>query len=207
MVKKLISILVFCTLSSLTLAEGSGLNLNLGQFDIRVEFNDNVSEDEITGMEYVREPSGLLFDLISLIQSNQERVSNVNQQIYVDADNLNKSFSVYLYKPPEGYAVKKYNISHLDKNLLFQSVCKALKINDCKIPEKDAQTYFYISSLLLSKKRTDLIEFGCFPCNNDLIYSLTKRYTSSEPNVQKPRFTKLTVNRQTIYHYFNKIIP
>ena len=207
MINRSFYLLLFFALPSLAFSEGSGLNVNLNQLDLRLEFNDNVMKDRITGMEYIREPSGLLFDLISLIQSNKNIVSNVDQEIYIDADNVNKSLSIYLRKNPKGYIVDENKITHIDKKILINGICKALTISNCEIPTKDSQTYFYRSNLNLSKRRTDLIEFGCFPCTNDRIYTLTERFTSKQPNVQKPTFTKVTVNRQTIYHYFNKIVP
>ena len=98
MINRSFYLLLLFSLPSLAFSEGSGLNVNLNQLDLRLEFNDNVMKDRITGMEYIREPSGLLFDLISLIQSNKNIVSNVDQDIYIDADNVNKSLSIYLRK-------------------------------------------------------------------------------------------------------------
>jgi len=206
MIAKYILLLLFFFTSFPAFSEGSGLNINFNKLDLRLEFNDNGMKDQIMGMEYIREPSGLLFDLISLIQSNRKHISNIDQEIYINADNINKSLSIYLKKQPEGFIYNK-KITHLDKKELLNGICKALKISSCKTPSKDSETYFYRSNLYLSNSTTDLIEFGCFPCTNDLIYSLSKRYTSNNPNAQQPTFTKETVNRQTIYHYFNKIFP
>lgn len=187
------------------ISEGGGLNISLNNIDLRLEFNDNADIDNITGMEYIRQPSGALFDLISLFQKNKEKISSLNQEIFIETDNYNKMLSIYLRKKPKGYLVDLRNITHIDKNIIINGVCKALNIRDCKTPDKSTTINLFISNSDLSNKSSDLIEFGCFPCRNDRSIALSDRYTPAKPNPYPPAFKKVAVNRQTIYHYFNKL--
>ena len=69
-------------------AEGAGIRLNYGELDIYVYYNDN-AHDKITGVDYIRKPSGLLFDLIKVIQGNKETLLNKKNSITVDIGNYN----------------------------------------------------------------------------------------------------------------------
>lgn len=204
--KIFIACLIFLLTSQLCHAEGGGLNINLNNFNMRLEFNDNIKNDNITGMQYIREPSGLLFDLVSIIQNNSELVSKFNKDIFIEADNYNQMLTIYEQSPEDKVLLNLKNIKHLDSGILVENICKILLIKDCK-PNKYNSTHFFISNLIISKNNSDLIDFGCFPCRNNRRFTLTDRFTPTEPNQQPPKFTKVTVDRQTIYHYFNKLIP
>lgn len=202
---RLVSLFVFFSFHSAAFGEGGGLNLTLNHIELRLEYNDNTEVDNISGMKYIREPSGALFDLISIFQKNRTEISPISQHIHIDTDNYNKALSIYLRKKPKGYLVDLRNISKIDKNIIISGVCKALKISNCKVPDKKDTINLFISNSHLSNKSSDLIEFGCFPCRNDRSIALSNRYEPEKPNPYPPAFKKVTVNKETIYHYFNKL--
>jgi len=202
----IISVLILMTgLSQYVYAEGAGIRINYNKLKIHVEYNDNAF-DKITGVEYIREPSGLLFDLIKIIQENSTIADQSNRNISVSIDNYGGSLWIYQETKPSYVALHEKNIKHLDKKLLLTTFCKILSIENCNTGDKKSQTWFYISDSNVSSDSADLIEFGCFPCNNIINYTLTPRFQSSDPNVPTPKFKKVTVDRQTIYHYFNNLI-
>jgi len=198
-------ILLFTSFQSNVYAEGSGIRINYNKLKIYVEYNDN-AYDTITGMNYVREPSKLLFDLLTLIQKNKKALSDSKLDIFVSVGNNNNYLLISQRKPSYKKHLLLENIKHLDKKILLTTLCKVLSIENCNTGDKKSKTWFYISDSNVSGKSADLIEFGCFPCNNIINYTLTPRFQSSDPNVPTPKFKKVTVDRQTIYHYFNKLI-
>jgi len=208
------SLLLWCIATSLAHAEGGGLRLTYHKLLIYVEFNDNLraKDDKITGMEYIREPSGLLFDLIQIIQTNRTKLVNVDKDIYVSVGNNDKGLWIYQQIEPSYRILELNKTKHLDKKILLTALCKDLGVKNCQ-PETAKETWFYTSNFNLPFRGTDRVEFGCFPCDNANNYALTTRFEPSRgPNtplahkLAKPEFEKVTVNRQTIYHYFNKLI-
>jgi len=209
------SLLLWCMAASFAHAEGGGLRLTYYKLHIYAEFNDNLraKDDRITGMGYIREPSGLLFDLIQIIQSNRTALRKIDKDIFVSVGNNNKYLRIYQQTEPSYRVLKLNKIKHLDKKVLLAALCKELGVKTCR-PETAKETWFYTSNFNLSSSETDQIEFGCFPCDNHANnYALTTRFEPSRgPNtplahkLAKPEFEKVTVNRQTIYHYFNKLI-
>jgi len=186
-------------------AEGGGLRINYNKFNLYLEFNDNVPEegDKVTGMEYIREPSGILYDLISLIQANKDIIAKSDQEIYINTDNLNRSIWLMQDKPVSMWVLKLYNLKHFDSEMLLNNICKTLKIKNCQPPET---TYLYVSDIPLKSKNSDLIEFGCFPCSNKQNYTLTDRFTPTKPDAKKPNFSKVAITRKTINRYFQKLV-
>ncbi|MDH5178735.1 MAG: hypothetical protein OEZ39_15050 [Gammaproteobacteria bacterium] len=203
-IKYLLTFLLF-GLSSAVFAEGGGFRFNYNKFNLYLEFNDNVPEkgDEVTGMGYIRDPSGFFYDLISLIQANQETISRSKQHIYIRTDNLNQAIWLKQQEPVSKWFLKLYNLKHFDDKLLLQSTCKALNIKDCTPPDS---TYIYVSDIPLDNHKVDLIEFGCFPCSNELRFTLTDRCSSGDTSARKPTFKKVMVTRKTIQQYFQKLV-
>jgi len=186
------------------IAEGAGLNINLSHFDLRVEYNDNVP-DEITGMEYIRKPGGLLFDLIALVQANQESLTTSDKHIRVEIDSYNKYVLVSVQEPKYERVLHLENIKKIDKQLLLNGICKATGIGTCDCKGERERTYFYQSNIPLNSKNADLIEFGVFPGVNKRIYSLTERSEGMAANRQQPIFTKVNVERGSMARYFEAL--
>jgi len=193
--------------ASLAHAEGGGLRLTYHKLHIHVEFNDNLraKDDKITGMEYIREPSGLLFDLIQIIQANRVALLKIDKDVYVSVGNESKNLWILQQTEPSYIAFELSKIKHLDRKILLTALCKELGVKICQ-PETAKETWFYTSNINLPIRETDRVEFGCFPCDNAENYALTTRFQPGKrPQARKPIFKKITVNRQTIYHYFNKL--
>ena len=146
------------------LAEGAGLNINLSNFDLRVEYNDNVP-DEISGMEYVRTPDGLLFDLVAIIQKNKDFLAKSNKHIRAEIDSYNRYILVSIQEPEYRKILHLENIKSLDKSSLLKGICEASGIALCDCKGKLDTTYVYRSDTPLGKENADLIEFGVFPGN------------------------------------------
>lgn len=189
--------------SSIVHAEGAGLQVNYNNVKIRIIYNDNVN-DKITGVEYIRQPSGALFDVIYLLQKNSQAIIKLKKDIQVNVDNYGGHLSVYQEMEPTSVLLRKNNFKHLDNKSLLSAVCKGLNIKDCSI-DNNSTIDLYLSDSYVTSSDTDLIDFGCFPCRNNKTITLTDRYTPAKTNPYPPKFKKVTVNRQTIYHYFNKL--
>jgi hypothetical protein len=206
--KKCITLLLTLFLSTAfannALAEGAGLNINLSNFDLRVEYNDNVT-DEISGMEYIRNPDGLLFDLIVLIQTNKDFLFKSNKRIRAEIDSYNRYILISIQEPEYKEVLHLENIESLDKNSLLKGLCEASGIAACDCKEKFDATYIYRSNMPLNKASADLIEFGVFPGNNKRIYALTSNWKSASPKSKHPMFTKIDIVRQSIYGYFDAL--
>ncbi len=204
---KSIVTLLFCLnlWSSLVFAEGGGLNISYNNINIRVEFNDNIDKDNVTGMEYIREPAGLLYDLIYLLQNNKQELNDIKQDVFVEADNLNKSLSIYLKYKPQGYVLDSSDVSHFDKEKLLKGICQSLKVSDCIADINNTGTYLFYNESGMTIDTADLVEFGCFPCENKKNYTLTyKKAETTGLNNSEP-CKKLKITRKTIGKYFKKI--
>lgn len=188
----------------IVLAEGGGLNINYKNINIRLEFNDNIKEDRVTGMQYIREPSGFLYDLIYLMQNNRPSLDNIKQDIYIEADNLNKSLSIYLKNQPQGYILDSSNVEHFSKNQLLNGICQSLKLNPCATDINNSGTYIYFNKKNTISNTANLIEFGCFPCANKRNYTLTPP-THKANSLKINDVEKLKINRDTITRYFTKL--
>jgi len=202
------SLLLWCIFVMPAYGEGGGLRLTYHKLRIHVEFNDNLraKDDQITGMGYIREPSGLLYDLIQIIQANHTALQNIDKNIHVSVGNNDKSLSIFQRTEPSHFVLELDKIKHLDKKILLAALCKELGVKNCH-PKTAKETWFYRSDINLSIRETDQIEFGCFPCDNAENYALTTRFQpGNRSQARKPIFEKITVNRQTIYHYFNKLL-
>lgn len=201
-------ILVFLSgffVSAAVYAEVPGININYNEFNLRIEFNDN-AEDRITGMEYVREPSGMLFDMVYLIQSNAKRAAKLESDLLVKLGNNAGSVLINRNKPEYRRIKYEKNLKKLDADMLYRVICREITGKECVRPAKNATTWFYVSDTLLMPVETDLIDFGCLPCENIKRYTLTKRFDPAKENSYPPRFKKVTVDRVSIYHYFNKLL-
>ena len=197
-------IIVFFVIISFSLtihAEGAGLKVNYNNVKISIVYNDNV-EDNITGVEYIRHPSGALFDVVYLLQKNSRIISKLNKDIQVNVDNFGGNLSVYQEVKPTSVLLRKNNFKNLDKKALLLAICSGLNIKDCSVKD-NATVDLYLSDSFMSHSNSDLIDYGCFPCRNNKTITLTDRYTPTKSNVYPPKFRKVSVNRQTIYHYFN----
>ncbi|MCP4494154.1 MAG: hypothetical protein GY820_43650 [Gammaproteobacteria bacterium] len=184
-------------------AEGAGLQVNYNNIKIHITYNDNV-EDKITGVEYIRRPSDALFDVIYLLQKNSSSIANLNKDIEVNIDNYGGNISIYQEVKPTSVLLRTNNFKHLDNKMLLSAICAGLSIRNCTV--KDNTTVdIYLSDSYVSGSETDLIDFGCFPCSNNKTITLTDRYTPMRANAYPPKFKKVTVNRHTIYHYFNNL--
>jgi len=183
--------------------EGAGLQVTYNNVKISILYNDNVN-DKISGVEYIRQPSDALFDVIYILQKNSKAIEKLKKDIQVSVDNYGGHLSVYQEVKPTSVLLRKNNFKHLDNKSLLAAICKGLNIKNCSI-NKDATVDVYLSDSYVSSSNTDLIDFGCFPCRNNKTITLTDRYTPTKPNKYPPKFKKVTVNRQTIYHYFNKL--
>lgn len=190
--------------SPTTYAEGGGFRFAYNDFTLYLEFNDNVPEegDEVTGMGYIREPSGFFYDLLSLIQANQKIISKSKQYIYINPDNINQTIWIKQQEPVEKWILELDKLKHFDSRVLLENTCKALNIKKCVPPES---THIYVSDIPLAKHKVDLVEFGCFPCNNDLLYTFTDDCSTTSSDVKKPKFKKITITRKTINKYFRKL--
>ena len=184
--------------SNVSLAEGAGISLSYLGTKIDVRYNDNVN-DKLTGVEYIREPSGALFDLIYLLQHSN--ILDKPKTIEVEIDNYGGSLWIYKSKPNKTVLLDIGNLNALSKQEITKTLCKELGSSKC-IPDKNATIDLYLSNLYLARKKSDLIEFGCFPCRNDTTIALTDIYKdTTEENM--PKFKKVSVNKTTIYKYFN----
>lgn len=191
-------------LTNNALAEGAGLNINLSNFDLRVEYNDNVP-DEISGMQYIRTPDGLLFDLIALIQKNKDPLAKSNKQIRAEIDSYNRYILVSIQEPEYKEILHLENIKSLDKDSLLKGICEASGIALCDCKGKLDATYVYRSNIPLGKENADLIEFGVFPGNNKRIYTLTSQWKPVSSKSQQPVFRKIDIVRQSIDRYFDAL--
>ena len=95
--------------------------------NLYLEFNDNVPEegDEVTGMGYIREPSGILYDLISLIQANQQLISISRQDIYVMTDNIGRM--IIIFEKQQGdkdsnIVLDMEDLKHFDSKILLSNI-------------------------------------------------------------------------------------
>ncbi len=199
-----LTLLLSAVFTSSALAEGSGLNINLSNFDLRVEYNDNVP-DEVSGMEYVRRPDGLLFDLIALIQTKKDFLAKSDKRIRAEIDSYNRYILVSIQSPEYKKILHLENIESLDKKLLLNGICEASGIDPCDCKGKLDTTYLYRSSIPLNKEHTDLVEFGVFPGNNKRIYALTSNWKSVSSKSQQPEFIKIDIGRQNIDRYFDAL--
>ena len=86
----------------------------------------------------------------------------------------------------------------------MNTICQNLLNKQCA-PHEDDKINLYISKLILSAKGSDVIEFGCFPCNNNKNIGLTNRFKATRPNEHPPEFKKVEVTRQTISQYIDKL--
>lgn len=184
-------------------AEGAGLHINNKNVKISIRYNDNV-EDKITGVNYIREASGALFDVTYLLQQHNSSISTLKKNITIKINNDSGRLRAYQKEEPSSVLLKLNEIKHLKKDDLLSAVCKGLSIEHCTI-DNNATIDLFISNSHLSNKSSDLIEFGCFPCRNDRSIALSDRYTPAKPNPYPPAFKKVTVNKKSIYHYFNKL--
>ncbi len=190
-------------LSAACHAEGAGIRLNYGELVIYAYYNDN-AHDKITGVDYIRKPSGLLFDLIKIIQDNKETLLNNKNSINIDIGNHNGYIMVEQEKPVYKTLVDFKKIKHLDNKSVLNTICQNLLNKTCT-PHKDDKINLYLSTLILSAKSSDVIEFGCFPCSNDKNTGLTNRFKAQHKNEFPPEFKKVEVTRQTISRYFEKL--
>jgi len=199
----IVAIFIVISFISIVHAEGAGLQINYNNVKVSIIYNDNV-EDKITGVEYVRQPSGALFDVIYLLQKNSASIVTLNKDIQVNIDNYGGNLSVYQEVKPTSILLKKNNFKNLDYKELLSAICSGLKIKDCSIKD-NATVDLYLSDSYMSNSHSDLIDYGCFPCRNNKTITLTNRYMPAKPNAYPPKFKKVTVNKQTIYHYFNNL--
>lgn len=189
--------------SSIVYAEGAGLQVNYNNVEVSITYNDNVN-DKITGVEYIREPSGALFDVIHLLQKNYKTTLTSNKNLKVNIDNHGGSLWVYQKEKPSTVVLDISNLKNLDNKIMLTAICKGLNLKGCSVTN-NATVDLYLSDSYVSSTDTDLVDFGCFPCRNNKTITITDRYTPAKPNKYPPKFKKVTVNRQTIYHYFNKL--
>lgn len=201
--KSYVIFFLLCLFPTVGITGGSGIRMNFENFTIYAHYNDH-ADDKITGVDYIRNPDGLLFDLIKLIQDNQSIIKKSNKKISIDIGNHNKYLFITQNNPVRKEIVDIRNINHLDKKLIMNTLCKSLTNKECNY-NQNSNIYIYLSTLLLSSSSSDLIQFGCFPCKNDRSISLSDRFVRDQPNEQTPKFKKTLINRQTIYHYFNKL--
>ena len=199
----IIIFLVAISFISIVHAEGAGLQVNFNKVKIQIIYNDNV-DDKISGVEYIRKPSDALFDVIYLLQKNSASIAALNKDIQVNVDNHGGNLSVYQEVKPTSVLLRINKFKHLDDKAVVSAICAGLNIKNCTIKDK-ATVDLYLSDSYVSSADTDLIDFGCFPCRNNKTITLTDRYTPVKPNPYPPKFKKVTVNRQTIYHYFNNL--
>ena len=198
-------LLYFTLWSSSVLAEGGGFNVNYRDINIRVEFNDNIKNDHVSGMTYIREPSGLFYDVIYLIQTNRQFLEHIKQDVFVDADNLNNSLSIYLKYEPKGYILDESNVMHFEKTKLISGICRSLQLLNCVIDGNNKGTYLFYNKVDMSSDDADLVEFGCFPCANKKNYTLTHIGSNLEDSKNSANCNKIEINRNTIGKYFQKL--
>ena len=196
------TLIIFCITTNLY-AEGAGLHVTNKNIKISIRYNDNV-EDKITGVNYIREASGALFDVTYLLQQHNSSTSTLKKNITIKINNDSGRLRAYQKEEPSSALMRLNKIKHLKKDDLLFAICKGLSIQHCTI-DNDATIDLFISNSHLSNKSSDLIEFGCFPCRNNRSVALSDRYTPEKPNPYPPAFKKVTVNKETIYHYFNKL--
>lgn len=184
--------------------EGSGVRFGVKEFSLYVEYNDMVP-DRIMGMEYLRNPDGLLFDLIAIVQDNKDKLEESNRAIYAHVDGYNKYLSIYQNKPEKKQVFVDNDLSRLEKHAFVKRLCAAMAVDEhnCRL-DKD-QTHFYVTDRELESEQADVIEFGQFPGTNNQNYSLTDRWSPGKAEISRPRFSKVTVNRDTIYDYFDML--
>lgn len=183
-------------------AEGSGVRLNLGRFTLYVEHNDMVP-DKIMGMEYLRTPDGLLFDLIGLVQDNREKLRASHKEIYAHVDGYNKYLAIYQNKPEEKRIFVDDDLTRLKKHKFIKHLCAAMDIDKCACRVDKDEIHFYVSDRELESEHADVIEFGQFPGMNNKKYSLTDRWALGTAGSSGPEFEKVTVTRDSIYEYFD----
>lgn len=184
-------------------AEGAGLKINLNSTKISIIYNDNV-EDKIVGMDYIRDPSELLFELIYLLNKNKKNILKFKKNIKISIDNDKGDIWVYQKENPSKVLLDIRNSKKIDGEILIKSICKGLDINKCKI-EKNVKTSIYLTDIAVTAQQSDLIEFGCFPCKNNRTITLTERYENNSSRGRVPKFKKVVISKKTICKYFNKI--
>lgn len=195
-------IMVSLLLPACSFAEGAGLRANVKGFELYIQYNDN-GRDRISGMDYVRNPGGLLFDVISLLQANANQISKTGAEYVIEIGNINKYISINKNKPTEETIFYIEKIETLDQTLFKNELCKVITGKKCnKIPE---QVTLYISDQKLYSDLSDLIEFGCFPCSNKRTIAISDRFISSDKVATPPKFDKTMVTRKTIGRYFKRL--
>jgi len=204
----LLIMILFCScLAPAVYAEGGGFRINYNDFNLYLEFNDNISEhnDAVTGMGYIREPAGIFFDILSLIQANREVIAKSRQHIVIYPDNENGSISIDVSQQGDQASTQildLQNQKHFDAAMILKHVCKAMKLEKCQPAEA---TWIYVSEKPLVGFQSDMIEFGCFPCNNAIIYTLTDHLVATDPGDKLPRLKKTIIDRKSINNYFTKV--
>ncbi len=167
-------------------------------------------------LDYIQDPSGLLFDLIALFQENYGALSQEEKDISIEIlgyknerdweDPLQESNIIMQIIESEDSAGKLNSVSwsvpfkKLDRSLLERQVCAVLPVMDCGLGAAK-ETYLYITENDDHSGNSLMVTFGAIPGSRYSPYPFLRPLQGREK-----QFRKVTVKRSEMNMYFDSLL-
>jgi len=193
-----IILLLASTGSSVARADSSaGVEVHAGQFGIMLTYS--AAEDDGVVFEYLKQPSGALFDVVSALQANYKPLASRDEQYWIEV-----SFEVpVVFVRKKDAATGEYKpLRTIDYKGSFtpivrEQLCSVIGRAECvsAIDDRKTETVLYVSSRNLDQRTPDVVLFGAFPSDNTIAGHVLRPSDSRNAKYQKVRVTRDSIGR------------
>jgi len=173
----LLIFLCFCVQYNVQASSASGLELNADKFRIKITYNDAAEVGE--KLEYLRVPSGLLFDLIYVLQNNFSEFSQIDSSFWFDISTENNAINVLKYNATtqefDLLSSNKYPV--IGEVEIRTQICNTVGLDNCLnlFPSSSDAVYLFEFDDSVSLINESIVLFGAFPSEQmDVRFALNK---------------------------------